>query len=417
MKKLSYILSSFALALTMVGCQETWDDNPKLDPQPSTGGYEEFLNIPEMANQYIVLTKESQNGTLTLTCSQPDYGYAAAANYTVQLSLSNDFSTSVEADCPAFVELATVYHDCSNITFSNADIYQAMCTMLAIEDATKVPTPYYPLYIRLVAQIQRQQQATGIVPNTTVYSNIVSIKGVSVDYWQPSEPGVLYVIGAPQGWTITDGSLYLDETGAGTGIYTGTINVTAGNFMFRFYTKLGDWESNSVGSQVEDNPIDIPFDANGYEGPCVWGKGSWSVPDWEGGMIDVSVDLNEMTVTFVPAVPRNIYLIGAPQGWTIDSKAMTLTETGVGTNIYTGTFEINAGDFQFRFYTEVGDWETNSYGPQVEDAGVAISMSSGSFSGDFNEGKGTWLDSSWAGGTVDMTVDFNNLKVTFEVVE
>lgn len=413
MKKLSYILSSFALALTMVGCQETWDDNPKLDPQPSTGGYEDFLNVPEMADQYIVLTKDTQDGTMTLTCSQPDYGYAAAANYTVQLSLSSDFTTRVEADCPAMVELETVYHDCSNITFSNADIYQAMCTMLGIEDASKVPTPYYPLYIRLMAQIQRQQQATGIVPNTTVYSNVVSIKGVRVDFWEPSEPGFLYIIGAPQGWTITDGSLYLDETGAGTGIYTGSIKVNAGDFMFRFYTKLGDWESNSVGSQVDDNPIEITIGNNGYEGACVWGKGSWSVPDWEGGMIDIVVDLNAMTVSFVPSVPKELYLIGAPQGWDIGSKAMTLNETGVGTDIYTGTFNINSGDFQFRFYTEVGDWETNSIGSQVDDSPINITVGDAGYQGACVQGKGTWLDSSWAGGDVNITVNLKTYEVTF----
>lgn len=413
MKKISYIFSSLFLAVTMVGCQETWDDNPKLESVSSDGGYQEFLNVPEMADQYIVLTKDTQDGVMNLTCSQPDYGFAAAANYTVQLSLSSDFSTSIVSGMPAYVELSTVYHDCSAISFTNADIYNAMIEMLGIEDATQVPTVYYPLYIRLMSQIQRQQQASGIVPGTTYYSNVVTIKGVSVGYYQPTAPGVLYLIGAPQSWSITDGSLVADETGAGTGIFKGTFEIKEGAFQFRFYSKLGDWETNSIGSQVDDNSIEIEVGSDGYTGPCVYGKGSWLVSDWEGGAVDVTIDLNEMTIEFVPSVPRSLYLIGAPQGWDINSKSMTLTETGIGTDIYTGTFTIDEGNFQFRFYTELGDWETNSYGSQVDDAGVSISMSSGSYTGSIVSGKGSWLDSSWEGGDVSIEVNLKDYTVTF----
>lgn len=413
MKKVSYIFSSLVLAAAMTACQETWDDNPKLDSAPIGGGYQDFLNVPEMADQYIVLTKSTQNGILALTCSQPDYGFAAAANYTVQLSLSNDFTTPVATDCPASVTLSTVYHNCAAINITNADIYNAMTEMLGIEEASQVPTPYYPLYIRLIAEIQRQQQATGIVAGTTYYSNVVSIKGVSVDYYQPSEPGFLYLIGQPQGWTITDGSMMATETGAGTGIYKGTFSINAGDFMFRFYSKLGDWESNSIGSQVDDSPIDISLGEEGYAGPCVWGKGSWSVPDWAGGTIDAVIDLNAMTISFVPSVPKNIYLIGAPQGWDINSKSITLTETGIGTDIYKVTTNIAEGQFQFRFYTELGDWETNSIGSQLEDANVDISMSSGSYTGICVDGKGNWYDGSWSGGNVSIEVNLKDYSVTF----
>ena len=397
----------------MVGCQETWDDNPKLDPAPSTGGYEEFLNIPYLANQNIVLTPETQDGIITLTCSQPDYGFAASVNYSVQLSFSSEFDTPVAAGCPAYYQLETVYHNCSNISFTNWDLYQAFVTMFGIEEAAQVPAAPYKLYIRLMAQIERQMQATGIVPNTTIYSNVVSINSVKLDYYQPLEPGDLYIIGEPQGWNINEGSLTVHETGAGTGIFTGSLDVPEGKFMFRFYSKLGDWETNSIGSQVDDNPINITIGADGYIGDCVWGKGSWSVPDWAGGIVDIVVDLNDMTVSFVPAVPRDIYIVGACQGWDINSKAMTLKETGVGTDIYVGTFDIAADQFQFKIYTALGDWETNHYGAQVEDNNVNISMASGSYTGPCVDGKGNWNASDWAGGEVTIEVNLKALTVTF----
>lgn len=52
--------------------------------------------------------------------------------------------------------------------------------------------------------------------------------------------------------------------------------------------RLGDWENNSIGAQVEDSPIDIVLDENNpFSGDWVWGKGSWHMADWAGGILDV----------------------------------------------------------------------------------------------------------------------------------
>ncbi|MCD8386124.1 MAG: hypothetical protein LUD17_04440, partial [Bacteroidales bacterium] len=84
----------------------------------------------------------------------------------------------------------------------------------------------------------------------------------------------------------------------------------AGEFQFRFYSKLGDWNYNSIGSQDDDAPVDISaWMANGsYSGACFYdpdtekaGKGSWSVPDWAGGDVSMTVNLNDLTVEFTTA--------------------------------------------------------------------------------------------------------------------
>lgn len=107
----------------------------------------------------------------------------------------------------------------------------------------------------------------------------------------------LYLIGAPQGWNIESGAMELTETS--TGVYEGQFNISSNDFMFRFYTSLGDWETNSIGSQVDDDPIDITLtDNTWYTGKAVAGKGSWSYPYWKGGDLFIRVNTNTMTVVF-----------------------------------------------------------------------------------------------------------------------
>lgn len=113
---------------------------------------------------------------------------------------------------------------------------------------------------------------------------------------------VIYLIGAPQGWDITSDAMKLkrvDNGGEKSAVYAGSFNIAAGDAMFRFYTELGYWDYNSLGSQYDDEPTDIYFNSDAsFSGDMVWGKGSWNIPDWEGGIIDMTVDLMSMQVTF-----------------------------------------------------------------------------------------------------------------------
>ena len=47
------------------------------------------LNQPAFADQYLQLT---QGNSFEVTCTQPDYGYAATATYGMQVSLTEDFA-------------------------------------------------------------------------------------------------------------------------------------------------------------------------------------------------------------------------------------------------------------------------------------------------------------------------------------
>ena len=69
MKKLSILFACLVAVLSLNSCKE--------DTDPQYNNPTEFkLNTPALASQYYELTAD---GTLDLSWSQPDYGYAAAA--------------------------------------------------------------------------------------------------------------------------------------------------------------------------------------------------------------------------------------------------------------------------------------------------------------------------------------------------
>ncbi len=111
------MFAAFAAALGFTACNETWDDNPVL--KTHTGEIKaDFLNNPVLQDQVIMITNDNKEGTFHLTCSQPDYGYAAVATYKVQCSLTEDFAN--------YEEIAQSFYDCSEINPVNADVAAAI---------------------------------------------------------------------------------------------------------------------------------------------------------------------------------------------------------------------------------------------------------------------------------------------------
>ena len=120
----------------------------------------------------------------------------------------------------------------------------------------------------------------------------------------------IYVVGACQGWDITNDSMPLEQTE--DGVYEGTYPVAVGQAMFRFYQHLGSWDSYSIGSQTDDVPIDFFFDDGSFTSNAVHGKGSWNIPDWQGNgdALHFVVDLNTMTVTVEEVIAQGVDGIG-----------------------------------------------------------------------------------------------------------
>lgn len=292
MKKISIIFACLVSILAFSSCEE--DTYPRLgEVKP----YQEFLNTPALASQYIELTPD---GTINLTCTQPDYGgMSLAVNYAVQVSLSEDFTSVAKnetdsTDAPAYIELSTKYTSASMHVLAS-ELAEAICSLRGIqteegyteEDARAV-------YFRLRAFVPQDEEGTTVMSNVVKYDYI---KG----YFALKLPGYIWLIGQPEGWDINgkpEWRLYEAADAIDSDIYYGTFEIPADQFQFRFYTEVGDWENNSIGIQVEDNPINIELKNGVYDGAAVKGKGSWQVLEWEGGLVAITVNLKAMTVEF-----------------------------------------------------------------------------------------------------------------------
>lgn len=379
------------------------------------------LNTPEMADQYINLT---EGQFIELSCSQPDYGYSAVANYSAQMSLTEDFAEyrDLEAKTPTS----------ARIQLSQSAIATAMCELngFSTEDNYEDLGPQ-KVYFRAVCQLSGIEGSL-ITSNTVAYNHL---KG----YFAIPTPGYIYLVGAPEGWvgpTESAATHYADwrltepANAIGSKVYSGVFNIPAGSAMFRFYTALTGWDADSYGSQADDNPVDYEFVDGSFAGQIVKGKGSFNFPDWAGGDMTITVDMSDpdnMTVTILEGahevtVSDYIYLVGSISGWMapgIENEAAyapyRLADSD-GSGIFTGTFAAPAGHLGFRFCFELNEdgWDNSTqFGAQAPDEEVACQFSGDSYTGSYTFGKGSWAFDLDADADIVMTVNTNDQTVTF----
>lgn len=298
MKKISIIFACLVSILAFSSCEE--DTYPRLS---EVKPYQEFLNTPALASQYIELTPD---GTINLTCTQPDYGgMSLAVNYAVQVSLSEDFTSVAKnetdnTDAPAYIELSTKYTSASMHVLSS-ELAEAICSLRGIQtEEGYTDEEARPIYIRLRAFIPQDEEGTSVISNVIKLDNV---KG----YYALRLPGYIWLVGAPQDWDINGNENWkLYEETIDSDVYYGTFEIPAGQFQFRFYATPGDWESWSIGSQDDDDDVTISFTNGVYTGKLFTGKeegdkkgkGKWYIPNWEGGLVQMIVDIKAMKIEF-----------------------------------------------------------------------------------------------------------------------
>lgn len=243
----------FAVAVAALGfssCSETWDDNPVLNTHEGEVKAD-FLNQPQMQDQMIMLTTDNQDGTFHLTCSQPDYGYAAVVNYRVQVSLTEDFAK--------FEEISQDFYNCAEINPLNADVAAALEKLSGVQTEADLPLPYQRLYMRLRSYVAQDEEGTQYL------SNVVSFKGVSANYlaiWVSGVPVNIYLRGGfPEtpGWDAVEQYQFVTGPEENTWV-TGTVTIPAGT---EFKVADSSWGALNAGagaagsSVVPDTPIVI----------------------------------------------------------------------------------------------------------------------------------------------------------------
>ena len=273
-----------AFAMLFAACDSDRDDNPTLGPNHTASSF--VVNTSAVADQYIQLTKDN---TVNLTWSQPDYGVN-----TVQVGLNGTWET-----------LESSYTSC-NVNISGEEIAKALCKI----DGFKTEDDYVDMGFRKVdMQVIANIQTTTseVIPGTTITSNVVSFNHMAA-YCNVPTAGTLYVIGSCCGWPepspsnkdkLISGGWYIMETGVGTKIFEGDVEMPAGDLTFRFYSKLTGWDGgDSYGYQVDDVATDFEFTNGSFSGTAIVGKGSWHFAVFDGGTMHIVVDMNKNTVKF-----------------------------------------------------------------------------------------------------------------------
>lgn len=286
MKK-SIILGALlaVLSFTFTSCKT--DTQPRLE-KPTTFK----LNRPAMADQLYVMTAES---ALELTVSQPNYGLATTPNYQVEIAKTEaDFAKGNYA----VVDGTTTY---AKIDVAGEAFCIAMCSLWGYDDPDNFDNSPRPVWVRVHAWVDNADYSS-------IYSNAVCLSQVQ-PYFAVKVPGHIWIVGDCEGWSCAPNDEWmLTETEPESRIFKGTFNIPEGKFQFRFYAAFDPdepWEWNSIGAQDADSAVDIAFTDGSYSGPCFYdptkaktGKGSWNVPGWPGGNVDITVNLATKTINF-----------------------------------------------------------------------------------------------------------------------
>lgn len=174
----SALLVVMSLTL-MTACSDDNDSNPSI--QTPT----EFkLNTPALVNTPIDLANSSK---IMLTCSQPNYGYTASVQYTVQVATDENMTDAVELS-----ETSTS----AKVAIDAASLASTLTNIYVQKGKTEADFPMdVKAYFRLKANIVTSNG--NVVEGTEILSNVVSLNKIHLLFSLPAVnlPSNVYVVG------------------------------------------------------------------------------------------------------------------------------------------------------------------------------------------------------------------------------
>lgn len=372
------LLSSICL---FAACADDNDSNPTL-VMPTTFQ----LNTPAYAPESVDLLTTSG---LAFTWSQPNYGgFPVAAQYQMQFSLNNSFTTSVAealadesgATVADYVALDQVYNSCKG-TVDAAQLAKGLM-QIAKWDSDKVPATT-AVYARLAADYA----------NSIVYSNVVTIN-VSPYYVELKDaaPIMWYLVGN----NILDGSWSNDPGVSSLPMFiqsdyaydkaTGAGEITYLNYFTTDGWKIQPQDFNwNLGFMSDGNPNGAVFRNNGDDNGNIW-------CDPEGYyLVTVNTANNTCTIApqdITPKVYDQICMSGSFNGWS-DTDMTPANKEGEN-HVWVYIMTVEEGVVEQVKFKIAGSWDTN-WGYGTEDGEVNTCGKGTNGGKNIGVPEGTWI--------------------------
>ena len=372
------LLSSICL---FAACADDNDSNPTL-VIPTTFQ----LNTPAYAPESVDLSTTSG---LAFTWSQPNYGgFPVAAQYQMQFSLNNSFTTSVAealadesgATVADYVALDQVYNSCKG-TVDAAQLAKGLM-QIAKWDSDKVPATT-AVYARLAADYA----------NSIVYSNVVTIN-VSPYYVELKDaaPIMWYLVGnniLDGSWSNNPGVSSLPMFIQSDYAYdkaTGEGEITYLNYFTTDGWKIQPKDFNwNLGFMSDGNPNGAVFRNNGDDNGNIW-------CDPEGYyLVTVNTANNTCTIApqdITPKVYDQICMSGSFNNWS-DTDMTPANKEGEN-HVWVYIMTVEEGVVEQVKFKIAGSWDTN-WGYGTEDGEVNTCGKGTNGGKNIGVPEGTWI--------------------------
>lgn len=344
--------------LFLASCNDDNSHNPTLET-PSTFK----LNVPTFSTQLIDLATSTG---IDFSWSQPAYGFPVAAEYQMQFSLDNKWTTSTDQaiadETGATVADYTIIEDVFTVTKG-----QVSAAKLAkgLEQIAKWTEDAVPTTQKVYAR------CASTVAGTSIYSNVVEL--TLVPYYvelKDAAPVIWYMIGSDIGdgkWTNSAdatgtsnfpmfpiaGETYDKKTGTGKIQYAGYFHAANG---FKIIEQLGSWDYGICGGgepgktsyrSKGDDPGDIKVAEDGYY------------------TIVLDTKTHECTITkmeTVPTVFTSMAIPGSENKWDVVAGDLMTASSASATNhdwVATVTYKADAGSKDGSKFAANGGWDYN----------------------------------------------------------
>lgn len=216
---------ALAVAPFFASCETDTDDNPVLVPQQGTISLTTSADI-ESATLDLLNTENISVSTTT-----PDFGFSCVVLYQIQVSLTEDFASSLTLR--NINQTASSSKSSTDITISCAELNDSIVVLYQAANGGATPTTDpMKAYIRVQSSVNGSN--TGYV-----YSNPIELNVIA--QYVEKNPSLYYIVGDMQGWGGNKNCLLYPTS---TTIYSYTTQWNgSGNLKFWLDTDINNWDA------------------------------------------------------------------------------------------------------------------------------------------------------------------------------